>query len=246
MSNFGALTDHFGLASTDLVLVDSSEIRIEQSRADALDENGDIAATTYYGNTSQSMREVSCTYALKSGSLNINTIKLGALASAPTVLRESISVTTSNSEWPQITVTGRKNIISITAPAGKLNTFTLPSLTLQGRKVAQSAFFNVVLGSRLIASSVDASVEVAQQDNGLGEPIAHGVSGGQGTFSGELVRTTAGAGSIATSPNWSVDTTNNTSFGITQTQAPGLEQGQAEYHTGTGTGAFTIIRDNAT
>jgi hypothetical protein len=239
MSNFGALTDHFGLASTDLVLVDSSETLIEQSRADAMDENGDIAATTYYGNTSQNMREVSCTYALKSGSLNINSIKLGALASAPTVLRESISVTTSNSEWPQITVSGRKNIISITAPTGKLNTFTIPSLTLQGRKVAQPSFFSVGSGCRLTGSSIEANVEVAQQDNGLGEPIAHGVSGGQGTFSGEFVRVTA-------APSWTIVTTNNTSFGLTQTQAPGVEQGQAEFHTATAAGAFTIIRDNAT
>jgi hypothetical protein len=239
MSNFGALTDHFGLASTDLVLVDSSETIIEQSRADALDEVGDIAATTFYGNTTQDMREVSCTYALKSGSLNINTIKLGALASAPTVLRESVEVSTSNSEFPQITVSGRKNIVAITAPTGKLNTFTIPSLTITGRKVAQPAFFTTGSGCRLTGSSVEASVEVAQQDNGLGEPIAHGVSGGQGTFSGEFVR-------VTTAPAWTVVTTNNTSFGLTQTQAPGIEQGQAEYHTGTGTGAFTIIRDNAT
>jgi len=239
MSNFGALTDHFGLASSDLILVDSSETIIEQSRADAMDENGDIAATTFYGNSTQDMREVSCTYALKSGSLNINTIKLGALASAPTVLRESLEVSTSNSEWPQITVSGRKNIVAITAPTGKLNTFTLPSLTVVGRKIAQVCFFTTGSGCRLTGSSVEASVEVAQQDNGLGEPIAHGVSGGQGTFSGEFVRVTA-------APSWSVVTTGNTSFGLTQTQAPGIEQGQAEFHTGTGTGAFTILRDNAT
>jgi hypothetical protein len=241
MSNFGALTDHFGIAalSANLELIESSESLIEQSRADALDENGDIAATTYYGNTSQNMREVSCTYVLKGGSLNINTIKLGALASASTVLRESISVTTSNSEWPQITVSGRKNIIAINAPTGSLNTFTIPSLTLQGRKVAQPCFFSVGSGCRLTGSSVEASVEVAQQDNGIGEPIAHGVSGGQGTFSAELVRITA-------APSWTIVTTNNSQRGITQTQAPGINQGQAEYHTTTATGAFTISRDAAT
>jgi len=239
MSNFGALTDHFSLASSDLILIESSESKIEQSRADAQDENGDIAASTFYGNTTQDMREISCTYALKSGSVNINTIKLGALAASPTVLRESIEVSTSNSEFPQITVSGRKNIVSVTAPSGKLNTFTLPSFSVTGAMRAQPIFCTVGAGSRLTASSLSASVDVAQQDNGLGEPIAHGISGGQGTFTGDFVRVTA-------APSWTIVTAGNTSFGITETQAPTVEQGQAAYHTGTGTGAFTIIRDSVT
>lgn len=239
MSNFGALTDHFGLASADLILVESSETKIEQSRADAQDENGDIAASTFYGNTTQDMREVSCTYALKSGTLNVNTIKLGVLADAPTVVRESVEVSTSNSEFPQVTVSGRKNIITPSSPTGKLNTFTLPSLSIAGRMVAQPIFCTAGAGCRINATSLSANIEIAQQDNGIGEPIAHGVSGGQGTFSADFVRITA-------APSWSIVTTGNTSFGITETQAPGAEQGQASYHTGTGNGAFTILRDNAT
>lgn len=236
MSNFGALTDHFGLASTNLVLVNSSETLIEQSRADALDENGDIAASTYFGNTTQNMREISCTYALRSGTLNINTIKLGATAAAPTLLRESIEVNTSNSEFPQITVTGRKNIIAMTAPTGKLNTFTLPSLSLSGTKYAQPIFCTAGAGCKITGTSLSANLEVAQQDNGLGEPIAHGVSGGQGTFSAEFVRITA-------APSWTIVTTGNTAFGITETQAPGTEQSQASYHTASAAGAFSITRD---
>lgn len=238
MSSFGALTDHFGLASSDLVLVNSSETIVEKSRADAMDENGDIAATTYFGNNSQDMREISCTYALKSGTLNINTIKLGATAAAPTVLRESIEVSTSNSEFPQVTVSGRKNILAMTAPSGKLNTFTLPSLSLAGTKYAQAIFCTAGAGCKITGTSLSANVEVAQQDNGLGEPIAHGVSGGQGTFSAEFVR-------ITTAPSWTIVTTGNTAFGITETQPPGQEQGQAAYHTASGNGAFSITRDSA-
>lgn len=238
MSNFGALTDHFSLASSDLVLVDSTETKIELSRADAQDENGDIAASAFYGNTTQDMREVSCTYALKSGTLNINTIKLGALAASPTLIRESIEVSTSNSEFPQITVSGRKNAVAPTAPTGKANTFTLPSLSIVGRKVAQPVFFTTGANCRLTASSVEASIEIAQQDNGLGEPIAHGLSGGTGTFTGEFVR-------ISAAPSWSVTIPSPNTNMFAETQAPGQEQGQAAFHTGTGTGAFTIIRDNA-
>jgi hypothetical protein len=239
MSNFGALTDHFGLASATLILVNSSSTLIEQSRGDAQDENGDIAASTYFGNTTQAMAEVSCTYALKSGTLNINTIKLGALAASATVLRESIEVATSNSEFPQVTVSGRKNIIAITAPTGKLNTFTLPTYTLTGIKQAQLIGFTIGAGCRLTGSSIGASVEMAQQDNGLGEPIAHGVSGGTGTISAELVRVTA-------APAWTLLTTSPwDTAGLTQTQAPGLEEGQAAYHTATAAAQFTITRDNA-
>jgi hypothetical protein len=238
MSNFGALTDHFGLASASLVLVDSNESLVEQSRADANDENNDIAATSYYGNTTQDLREVSCIYALRSATLNINTIKLGALAATPTVLRESIEVSTSNDGWPQITVTGKKNISAITAPSGKLNTFTIPSVTLSGMKQAQLICFTVGTGCRLTGSSLSASVDMAQQDDGLGEPVAFGVSGGQGTISAEFVRITA-------APTFTLNTTGNTTLGLTVTANPGVEQGQSAYHTGTGTIGFTITRDNA-
>jgi len=239
MSNFGALTDHFGLASATLILVNSSSTPVEQSRADANDENGDIAATTYFGNSTQEMADVSCTYALKSGTLNINTIKLGALAASATVLRESIEVSTSNGDFPQVTVSGRKNIIAITAPTGKLNTFTLPSYTLTGIKQAQLIGFTIGAGCRLTGSSIAANVEIAQQDNGLGEPAAHGVSGGTGTISAELVRVTS-------APAWTVLTTSPwDAAGLAQTAAPGLEEGQAAYHTATATAQFTIVRDNA-
>lgn len=237
--NFGALTDHFGLADTDLILVGSSKTYVEQSRADAPDENNDVAASAYFGNTTQEMAEVSCTYALKSGTLNINTIKLGATAAAPTILRQSIDVATSNSEFPQITVAGRINILEITAPTGKLNTFTLPSITLTGIKQAQLIAFTVGAGCRLTGSGLSASLELAQQDDGVGEPAAHGVSGGTGSITADLVR-------ISAAPSWTVVTTNNTAFGITETQAPGLEEGQAEWHTATAAAGFMIARDAST
>jgi hypothetical protein len=80
---------------------------------------------------------------------------------------------------------------------------------------------------------------MAQQDNGLGEPIAHGISGGTGTVTAELVRVTAApAWTVSTSSPWST-------VGLTQTQAPSLEQGQAAYHVATATAQFTITRDAA-
>jgi hypothetical protein len=239
MSNFGGLTDHFGIAalSAQLELISSSEHTIEQSRADALDENGDIAATQYFGNTTKDLRDVSCTYVIKGGTFNINLIKLGALAASSTVLRESISVSTSNSEFPQITVNGKKNIFAIVAPSGKLNTFTLPSFTLAGANRAQPMALTTGNG-RLIACSLEASLEMAQQDNGVGEPIAFGVSGGTGSITAELVR-------LASLPTITVVTAGNSAFGLTQTKTRGLEEPQAAFHTASFSIGFTISRDNA-
>jgi hypothetical protein len=238
MSNFGALTDHFGLASADLILVGSTKTPVELSRADAQDSNGDIIASTYYGNTTQEMAEVSCTYALKSGTLNVNTIKIGQTAALPTVIRESVEVATSNTEWPQITVTGRINTFTVCSVTGKLNTFSMPSLVLVGCRRAQLLAFTVGEGCRLTGSSISANVEIAQQDNGVGEPVAHGLSGGTGSITAEFVRVTA-------APSWTINTTGNTGFGITETQPPGLEEGQAAYHTSSATAQFVIVRDDA-
>lgn len=240
MSNFGALTDHFGLESASLVLVNSEETPVAQNRVDAQDENNDIVASAYHGNTTQDMREISCTYALKSSTLNINTIKLGQVDVEGTkIIRESVEATTSNDAWPQITVSGRKNVIDVTAPTGKTNTFSLPSVTLTGSKYAQALLFTVGSGGRLTGSSISASIEIAQQDDGEGEPIAHGISGGSGEISADFVR-------VTTAPTWTVSTgAPNADFGITVTQQPGASEGQASFHTASATAAFTIIRDNA-
>lgn len=230
MANFGALTDHFGLATTNLILVESSKVPVEQNRVDAQDENGDVADTAYHGNTAGDLYEVSCTYALKSGSINLNTLKLGELT--PGTIAESIEVSTGNTAWPQFSVKGKLGAQTVTAPSGKANTFTLPDLTVSGIKQAQLMGFTVGSG-RLTGCTLEAKIETAQQDNGLGEPVAHGVSGGTGTVSAEFVR-------ITTAPAWTL-----TAAWLTQQKAPGLEEGQAAHHTSSAAAGFTLARDNA-
>ncbi len=240
MSNLGARTDHFGLATADLVLIESSEDPVAQNRVDAPDENGDIAASAYHGNSTQDMREVSCTYSLKSGTLNLNTIKMGVLAAAPTVARNSIEVSTVNgSECPKFVLSGRKNIITPIAPTGKLNSFVLPSVEISAVKAAQQLLFATGAGCRLTSSRISASVELSEQQDGVGEPVAHGVSGGTGEISADFVRITA-------APSWTVNAGSpNEAFGITETKAPGTAEGQATWHTGTGSAAFTVLRESA-
>ena len=237
---FGSQTDHFGLASADLVVIDSSETKIPQNRVNAQDHTGDIAASAYHGNTTQDMREVMTKYSLKSGSVNIQNIKLGVLPDSPTVARLQLEAATVNgTETPSITVTGRKNIVTPIAPDGKANTFILPSIVISGAKVAQQLSFATGAGCRLTGSTISATIELAQQDNGPGEPIAHGVSGGTGSISADFV-------AISAAPSWTVNAGSpNEAFGITETQPPGRVEGQAAFHNGQGQAEFTVLREDA-
>ena len=230
MSNFGALPDHFGLADTDLILVESSKVPVEQNRADAQDENGDIADSKFHGNSDGELFEIACTYALKSGTKNLNTLKLGELAAG--TIAESVEVSTGNTAWPQFAFKGKLGAQTIVAPSGKLNTFTLPDLTITGIKQAQLMGFTVGSG-RLTGCTLEASVELAQQDDGLGEPAAHGISGGKGSVKADFVR-------ITTAPAWTL-----TASWLTLQQAPGIDEGQAAHHTASASAGFTLSRDAA-
>lgn len=229
MSNFGGLTDHFTLASASLILIDAKKTLIPQNRVDAQDDRGGIAASAYHGNTAGSLYEASCTYNLKSSTLDLSTLDCGELASGTIV--ESIEVSTGNAEWPTITVSGKIGTEAVTAPSGYLNTFPLPAFTITGLKQAQTLGFTVTQG-RLTGSSLSASIDLAELQDGVGEPAAHGLGGGTGEVKADFVRFDA------TAPAWgSLDSS------LTETMAPGVEEPQAGFHTASASAAFTLSRD---
>lgn len=214
MSNFGGLTDHFGLATSDLVLVSSDLTPVSQNRADALDENGDIADAAWHGNTSAGLGEASCVYALKSGTLPTD-LNLGQIAAGKIVT--SIDVATSNGAWPQITVSG------IVGPEGtvvleQVKTFAIGDLAVQGKKKAHLMGVALTTG-KLNDCSLSASCDWAQQENGLGEPVAYGVSGAIATATATAVATGAAAPVLAAAA------------GYTISQGSGKDEGQASWHT---------------
>ena len=240
MADFGAATDHFGiLAIVDgagtladvLDLVDSSKTPASDSRADAQDENGDIAASTFYG--AGSLFEASSTFALTSGDLDTELISLGEVSAG--VCITSVEISTSNDGWPQLTVSGTLGTETMVAPTGFTNTFVMPTLDIIARKQAQPMGFTVGATCKMTGSSLSASIELAQQEDGLGEPAAHAVSGGTFEVSADFVRITA-------APSWTVT---SPGIGLTETQVPGENEGQASYHTGTGTAAGTLTRTSA-
>lgn len=234
-SAFGAQTDHFGILAIVLgegtlgdvlELVNSTKTPIPKSRAEAADENGDIAAATWYGDAG-TMFEASSTFAVKSGSFSLNLLKCGYIASTKAVL--SIELTTENGAWPQLTVSGRLGCID---PA-TLKTYTLPDLTVYGKKQAQALGFSVTSGCKLTGSSVSASVDFSEQTDGLGVPVAQDVSGG-------FVSATADFVGVTAAPAWTV-----TLSGAIETQVPGSEEPQAAYNTGSGAWEKILAVDEA-
>jgi hypothetical protein len=237
MSNFGALTNHFSdlidlTSITQLKLIDSSKTPTPRNRADANDAENDVAAATWFGATD--IFDISCTYLLKGSTLAMNTLKLGEIVAGTAVA--SISAATSNTQWPRITITGRTGLETMAAIGGtpaKLNTFTLPALTLTGAKRAQPLGFTVGADGRLTGCSFEATAEIAEETDGVGEPCAHGISGAVGTVNADFVRVTG-------APTWAL-----TLSGLTSTQEPGANEGQAAYHTTPASAEIVIARDTA-
>lgn len=233
---YGALTDHWVLVGTGgalenkAVLVASSLTPVSKSVNRAQDANGDNAAEAFAGQTvAGTLAEASCTYALSKSTVNLNTLKLGEIAANK--IASTLSAATSNTDWPQITITGLINTITVVAPTGKLNTFSIPdSITLTNAKRAQLLDFTVDADCRLTGSTYAASIETAEQANGVGVIVAHGVSGGVLTQSCELV-------AIADVAAWAP--------GVTwkETQKPGADEGAAAWHTASGSAEKILSRD---
>jgi len=235
-NQFGALTDYWGLASADLVLVASSSTPVAKSVERAPDEDGDFVEEASHGQTSDgTLADASCTYALKSSTLSLATLKCGYFAAADTLVNRiinSIEASTSNDGWPQITVSGMINVVAVTAVSGKDYTYTLPAITLTGYKRAQLMGFTIGENCRLTGSTLSASIDVASQANGIGVVVAHGMSGGVVTVTAELVAID-GAASWTAPATWQ------------ETQTPGVDEGQAAWHTSSASAETILARDES-
>ena len=241
-TSFGALTDHFAFLETVhgegtladiMVLVAASKVPRAKTRADAQDENEDIAASAFSGNAAGEIYEVSNTYALKSGTLDLSDLVIGELAVQ--VMAESLGLTTANGTWPQITVAGFLGLQTIVAPTGYTNHFTLPAISVLGQKQAQVLGFTVSDG-RLTGSGITFNCSMGEQLDGVGEPAAHGVSGGTGDLTADFVR-------IDSTPAWALAAVLTAAPFLAEiTQEPGADEGQAAWHTAAGAASFSIAR----
>ena len=215
MANFGALTDHFNLAASVGTLVESSKTPVANSRADALDENGDIADAAWYGNTAAKLYEASCTYQVDKNDVTVGTaLKLGELATG--VVVTGIEIATSNGDWPKITVSG----ILGTGALEQGKTYAMPTGTVAAKKQAQIIAGITLTTGKLTSASLSASCDLATANDGEGEPVAHGVSGAVATATAEAVAITAESPVLAADTGWNITTGSS------------LNEPQAAWHTG--------------
>lgn len=230
-TNFGALTDHWGLASTDLILVESSSTPVGKTVERAEDECGDYADIDTHGqNAGGDLAEISCTYELQSGTLNINTLQLGEINANQ--IADTLEITTSNGAWPRITVSGQDNTETVISDNG--TTWTIPdSVVLSGKKCTQEIDFTYTSGAKLIDSSYTANVDITATTDGVGLVTAHSVSGGTATLAATETM-------ITEEPNWTLGET------WEEVQAFGEEEPQAGYHTSSASAEKNLTRDEST
>ena len=226
----GRMDDPTGFANTNLILQEPTEEVDPLERADAEDENGDIAASTWHGNSGGALKTVNVVLLLKSGTLDLSTLYCGEKA-AGTVI-ESLAVDTDNGDWPKITAVCKIGTQAITAPTGKTNKFSLPAITITGAKRAQEMGFTTDATCRLTGSSLSASVDLARVNDSLGEAAAHGLSS-------KVIEVSADFVAVTTAPGWTV------TGDFVETQPPTRAENQAAYHTGTGTAEMVFERDSA-
>lgn len=217
MANFGALTDHFGLAATLGTLIDAPKTPRPQTRKDALDENGDIVDTAYHGNTAGTLYDATCTYQLDGygdgpTELDLTDVEIGQIATGKVVTKAAVD--TANSDWPKITITG----VLGTPALEQDKKWTLTAGTIYARKQAQEIGIQVTTG-KLTSCGTEASCDLAQADDGDGEPVAFGVSGAIQTATAEAVATSSEAPVLAADDGWEVQ------------QDTGKNEPQADWHT---------------
>lgn len=231
-TGFGGKTDHFGFATSDLILQESSKVPRAPNEAKALDANGDVAVTELYGNAAGTIFDVSCTYALKTGTLDLSTLYVGELSTG--VFVGSIAVDTSNGDWPKITVSGALGYAAFQAPTGKTAKAALPAVTLTGGKFAQGIGFTVTAGA-LNSSNLSASCDTAEATDGEGEPVAYAASFPNAQVTANGVYTTAAFAWAVTEPG----------VGLVEKQAESTVEPQAAWQTSTATGYIPMVRGTA-
>ena len=106
-------------------------------------------------------------------------------------------------------------------------------------KQAQVLGFTVTTG-RLTGSKIGFNCSMAEQLDGVGEPAAHGVSGGTGEVTADFVR-------IDDAPAWELaavlaDSGDGAVFMAEVTQDPQADEGQAAWHTSSGAASFNLAR----
>ena len=226
MAGFGMDTDIFGLADTNLRFVSSKATPRPKQVAEARDEDGNIAAETKYGTIT--IIESECVYALKGGSLDLSTLALGPSDTGGTKCISGIDGSTSNSDWPTLTVKGVTGCVGL----GTTPTFTLPAITITGARKAQAIGFTLGANCKLTGSGFSASGEVSEVLDSAANVGAMAFSGAKFEANGDAVEISA-----AVSVTW------DTTHGIEAVQGAGADKSNTAYGTTSFSGEIFIAAD---
>lgn len=214
---FGKGTDYFDLptelTATNLKFIESTTTPKPVSTEYAQDEDGiNVGIGDYEGGPADA---IECVYHLVGGTLDLSGIAIGFIAATtPKVAIVSVEVTTSNSAWPVITVSGFTGVTNET----DYPSFSLPAITINGRRQAQGLDFTVDAACRLTSSSLSVSGEFHYALDEDGDVCGMNLTGCVAEISGEAVEI---SGVVA----WTPDVT------YTETQAPGAENANIEWGT---------------
>lgn len=162
-------------------LVSYTESDYAASTADSPDEWGNATERSYYGNGS--IKEHEATYALGCDG-SIGSVTLGSNGV------ESISITTSNGDWPQVTVKWYTGLPQCNGGC----TFAVTVPSVEGKRKAQ-ALGITASGGAVTGSSWSASASLNLLLDEGGDPVAYAFSGATIECSADGVGCTFSVGS---------------------------------------------------
>lgn len=217
MAGFGSGTDYFDIptliTNTNLKFIESSTTPMAVSVERALDADGNVAGQGDY--EAGPAAAIECTYDLLAGTLDLDDLYLGYQAeSDPKVVAVSIEITTNNSAWPRLKVSGFTGVTNETT----MPLFYLPAITVTGIRQAQGLDFTVGATCRLTSSSLVASGEFHHALDADADVGAMAFTGANIEISGEAVE-------IDAAVSWTPGGT------WTETQAPGVSSGNITWGT---------------
>lgn len=179
--------------------------------AELTDEFGNATARTFYGN--ENIVEHEAVYALMCG-FAATSVVIGTNG------LESVAISTSNGEWPTMTVKWYTGLP--TCQSGCTFAVTIPGV--EGKRKAQALGLSNSTG-KVQSSSWTASASLSLLLDEEGDPAAYAFSGGTIEASGEAVGGTWTAASGMTLSSGPTDNESNTAYSTTSANAQGILAG---------------------
>lgn len=213
---FSNPTDHWGISDTNFEL-ESSEWSPNSQNAQVQDSNGDNVAETVF----DTYAEVSSVYNIISGTdLVIDSkVKVGTINNGNVVT--GVELSTSNTAFPQLTVTGQPHCGDTSAQYVYAN-----SVTVSGVKTAQGlGAVSTDSVTRLSSASLSVSSEIARVNGDSGACVATDVYGARAEVSAEGVSAT-GDPAMTADTGWTA-----------------MPSGQSDEVTGYGSGSRSVFKN---